>query len=290
MKTMKTLKYFFLIFLTVGIFSSCWEDEAIYEQNDDGPNLVGFKDANTTIGGIANGDEYSFVLPIRVFGPTVTEVGSAVTATISTSDGTPGSDEFIATEGVHYRLDNPQITLDPGNNFLGNFPITLLSEGIVAPLDSIPVAFLRVTEVDGAGNVINSGKPIKITLNYLCFSNLAGSYSLTIERTSTTGANSVIERADEVITETSTGTYRTTYVGHWMPGDLAPGTPGFTFTDVCNKITIAEQNLADYWANIVTGQGAPNGSVDPATGDIYLEYTVCASGACNIYKCTYVKQ
>ncbi len=289
MKTMKTLKYFLLLFFSVGIITSCWDDEAIYELNDDGPNLVGFRDANTTIGGIANGDEYSFLLPIKVFGPTVTELTAAVTATVETSTGTPGANEIIATEGVHYRLDNPTITLEKGNNYLGNFPITLLSEGIVAPLAQTPVVFLRVTQVDGAGNVLHSGKPIKITLNYLCFSNLAGNYKLTIERTSTTGANSVIER-DEVITETATGTYRTTYVGHWTPDQLAPGKPGFTFTDVCNNITIAEQNLADYWANIVTGQGAPNGTYNPETGTIYLEYTVCASGACNIYKCTYVRQ
>lgn len=114
-----------------------------------------------------------------------------------------------------------------------------------------------------------------------CSSDLAKLYDVRINyvRTSS-GIDAWYEFQDEVKT-TGVGEYRSSTVGIWEAGDL-PGTPGFTFTDLCGAIDIPEQNLAEYYSNIVLGSG----SVDGATGVITLEYTICATD-CREYTATY---
>jgi hypothetical protein len=280
---MKTLKYILILVLSLGAFNSCLVDDTTrYDLNDDGPNLAGFTDTKTAFSFVSDGNEYVFTVRMNLIGPTSMDVTDDIVVTI-------GADaSSTAIEGTHFRIDQPTITLKKSDNYLGLIPITILTEGIIAPLDEIPMLYLKVVSATGAENVLNNGKKLEITLNYGCFSDLAGLYTVTIDRISTTGVPSQYIRTDEVITQTGVGTYRTTYVGHWTPAALAPGTPGFTFTDVCNVISVDEQNLADYWANMV--EGTALGSVDPETGEIYIEYSVCYAGACNYYKCTYVPQ
>jgi len=280
---MKTLKYILILVLSLGALNSCLVDQSTrYDANDDGPNLAVFADARTAFSFVSDGNEYGFTVRMKLIGPTSMDVTEDIVVTV---DNDPSS---TAIEGTHFSLPSNTITLKKADNYLGLFPITILTEGINAPLAKAPVLVLKVVSATGAENVINNGKNLEITLNYGCFSNLAGAYTLTIDRISTTGVPSQIIRNDEVITQTGVGTYRTTYVGHWTPAQMAPGTPGFTFTDVCNEITVPEQNLADYYANIV--EGTAIGSYNPETGVIIIEYSVCYAGACNLYTCTYVPQ
>ena len=55
--------------------------------------------------------------------------------------------------------------------------------------------------------------------------------------------------------------------------------------DVCDQITIPSQNLVDLYSNIVAGVEGKS-SVNPTTGVVYLEYTICASD-CREYFATY---
>ena len=278
---MKTLKYIFLLILVAGTFQSCLvENETKYDLNDDGKNLAGFELNRTSVAGIADGSEYTFPMRVKIVGPSVTELNGDVTLTVSVD---PAS---TAIEGTHFRLDDPDIVLSKSNNYLGLINVTMLTEGIVTPLAEAPVLILNATSATGDAKVLNNGKSIAITMNFACFSQFEGSYTLTINRVSTLGVASTIVRTDEEITKIGVETYRTKYVGHWLPADLG-GTPGFTFTNSCNKFSIAEQNLVELYSNLVTGTAL--GTFDPATGNIYMEYSVCASGACNTYKCTYVK-
>jgi len=279
---MKTLKYILILVLSLGAFNSCLVDDTTrYDLNDDGPNLAGFTDSRTSFSFVSDGNEYVFTVKMKLIGPTSMNVTEDIVVTIDDDASS------TAIEGVHYRLNQPTITLKKSDNYLGLLPVTILTNGIVAPLAKAPVLVLKVVSATGAENVLNNGKKIEITLKYGCFSNLAGGYDLTTEYTSTTGVVSTIVRTDEVITQTGVGTYRTTYVGHWTPAQLG-GTPGFTFNDVCNEISVPEQNLVDLYSNIV--QGTAIGSVNPATGVIYIEYSVCFGGACRFYKSTYVPQ
>lgn len=280
---MKTLKYILILVFSLGALNSCLvDDTARYDLNDDGPNLAGFADTRTAFSFVSDGNEYVFTVRVKLVGPTSMDVTDDIVLTI-------GSDaSSTAIENTHFRLEQTTITLKKSDNYLGVLPIRILTAGIAAPLEETPVLVLNVVSATGAETVINNGKKLEITLNYGCFSDLAGLYRLTIERVNSLGVPSTIVRNDEVITQTGVGTYRTTYVGHWTLEEIAPGNPGFTFTDVCNDLSVPEQKLANLYPNIVKGT-AP-GSVDPVTGNIYIEYSVCYDGACNFYKLTYIKQ
>ncbi len=279
---MKTLKYILILFFSLGALNSCLVDDTTrYDLNDDGPNLAGFTDARTAFSFVSDGNEYDFTVKVKLIGPTSMDVTEDIVLTIDSDESS------TAIKNTHFVLPQPTITLKKSDNYLGVIPVKILTDGIIAPLATAPKLVLKAVSATGAENVINNGKKLEITLNYGCFSNLAGLYTLTIQRVSTLGVPSTIVRTDEVITQTGVGTYRTTYAGHWTPGQLG-GTPGFTFTDVCNVLNVPEQNLVDLYSNIV--EGTALGSVNPETGDIYIEYSVCYAGACNFYKATYVKQ
>jgi hypothetical protein len=243
-------------------------------------NVAGFADSRTSLSFVSDGNEKSFTLRMKVVGPTVMDVASPVTVTVAAD---PSS---TAIEGTHFRIDQPNVTLEPSNNLLGLFTITILTDGIIAPLDDAPVMVLMVTSASGDPSVINNGKKIEVTLNYGCFSNLGGSYAVTTEYTAYDGTISILNWT-ETITETGIGTYRTTRVGHWTPADLG-GTAGFTFYDVCNVLSIPGQNLVDTYANWV--EGTDFGTVDPVTGDLYMEYSISYGGNSRYYKSDYVKQ
>jgi hypothetical protein len=279
---MKTLKYIFLLILVMGTFQSCLvEDETRYDLNDDGPNLVGFEQSRTSLSFVSNGDEYNFTLRMKLIGPTSIDVENSLTATIAAD---PSS---TAIEGTHFRIDQPTITLDPDNNFLALFPITILTEGIIAPLDKAPVLVLAVTSATGDPTVLNNGKNLEIVLNYGCFSNLAGTYDVTLVRTDLSTGNTFNYTFVDIITETGIGEYRTTEVGHYI-GGLGVGTPGFTFLDVCDVISVPNQNLVDYYSNLVYGNTP--GSVNPVTGVITLNYTIEFAAGNRTYEAVYTPQ
>lgn len=278
---MKTLKYILIILLSLGAFNSCLVDETTrYDLNDQGPNLAGFETTRTSFSFVSDGSDYGFTVKMKLIGPTSMDVTSDITVTV---EADPSS---TAIEGTHFSLDQPTITLKKSDNYLGLLPVTILTEGIIAPLATAPKLVLKVVSATGDPNVLNNGKKLEIVLNYGCFSNLAGTYDVSTEYTTAAGVVSMLSWT-ETIAQTGVGTYRTERVGHWTVAALG-GTPGFTFTDVCNVLSVPEQNLVDLYSNIVAGTGP--GAVTVATGDLYMEYSVCASGACRKYKSTYVKQ
>ena len=301
---MKTLKYVLILILVLGAFYSCVDKETRYDLNSTTKNLAGFEINQTMVSGISDGTEYTFPMKVKVVGPTVKDLKSDITLTIAVDqaliDETVADDTTLtsAIEGVHYRIDNPVVVLRASNNYLGVLNISMITDGIVTPLEKTPILILKTSTATGDSKVTNNGKPLKISLNFACFSEFQGTYTVTINRVSATGVATTYVRTDEVITKIGVETYRTTYVGHWTPGQMAPGRPGFTFTNACNKLAVAEQLLADYWANVVTGTAlgtADPFTVDPVTGDpnpidLYIEYSVCyPPETCNTYKCTYVK-
>lgn len=273
---MKKLKYILIFILSLGIFNSCLvdnEDDSI-SQNDQGYNLAGFNLATTTVAGIADGNEYDFLVDLKLIGPTEMDVTNDITLTIGAAASS------TAIEGTHFRIDNPTIVLEAAKNHLAKFEFTMLTDGIFAPLAEAPILALEVVSATGDATVTNNGKPINITLSYQCFSDLAGSYNTHMVRS--TGAE--YDYVDN-ITSTGVGEYRTSEVGHWI-GGLGVGTPGYTFLDECNKITIPGQNLVDYYSNWV--EGTKVGEAFPATtGIITTEYSITSSGWQSTYANTY---
>jgi hypothetical protein len=278
---MRKLKYLLMFILSMALFNSCLDDTTDLDQNSEGPNIAGFEKSSQLLAAIADGVEYPFEISMKVMGPTYRDISGDITITVAAN-----AEASTAIEGTHFRLDASSIIVSPGNNLLGLFTVTMLTEGIVTPLDKSPVLVLNVTAASGDPNVINSGKPISLTLNYACPSFLEETYDVTTEYTAYDGTISILNWT-ETMTETGIGTYRTERVGHWTPAQLG-GTPGFTFTDVCGVLSIAGQNLVDLYSNWVEGTGA--GSVDPVTADLYMEYSICTDTGCRYYKSTYVKQ
>ena len=247
-------------------FTSCLvEEEASSANNDQGQNLASFTNNTMNIGGIANGDEYNFDIKVEVKGPTISEFTSDVTMTLAVD---PSS---TAIEGTHFKFNSKTITLSKSGNYIGLLPITLLSEGIIAPLAVSPILYLKVSSASGGGTV-NNGKLLKVTLNYLCFSNLAGAYSVTTRYVRPSAGIDQTTTSTDVIDEVGPGAYRTQNVGHWTQAQLG-GTPGFDFIDVCNTLTIPAQNLVNLYSNIVQGV-AGESSVNPDTGVITFRYTI----------------
>lgn len=283
---MKKISLIISLALTIFV-SSCVDDNSIVDEIKGTPNLIGFSQTSTSFSGIADGTEYPQLLPVKIFGPTTDELAGSYTATVSVD---PSS---TAVEGTHFRLESSTIEVSADGNFLNDFPLVMLSEGIPTPLEENPVLVLNVSDASGSGNITASGAKLNITLFYLCPSFLAEeSYEVTgtYDRPST-GYHEDFDHGIETLVELGPGEFRTMSTGYWGPGgtggSLSPPAAynGFIFKDVCGVITIEQQNLGGYYSNQVSGSG----SVDPVTGDIHLEYTVCATD-CREFKVDYVKQ
>ena len=274
---MRKLKYLFMVIISVTMFTSCFDDATDLDLNDKGLNVVGFESASQNFAAIADGSEYLFTLQIKLAGPTSLDVDGDLTVTFAEAEGT------TATEGTHYRIEDASVTLSKSNNYLGEVDITMITDGIVTPLAELPMLYL-VTNVTGHDNVVGTGKPIEITLSYACPSNLAGTYDVETIYTAYDGTVSTLTWTED-ITETGVGEYRTGLVGHWSAAALGH-TPGYTFYDLCDVITIPEQYLADYWANIVAGELDPHGEVKE-DGTIITNYSICYGGNCRHYVSTY---
>jgi len=192
-------------------------------------------------------------------------VSGPVTATIVVD-----TEATTAVEGVHYRIDNPNVTLNSEGDYFGIANVTMLTEGIATPLASSPVLVLSFADASGSAAVVGGNKKLNLTLNYACPSFLAGNYDVTV-----TWADGSYTETDEVLVEVGIGVYQGTYVAKW--GNL--GTPpgyGIEFSDVCGVLTVPAQDLAGWYSNDTYGTKA--GNVDPVTGVITLYYFV-ASGS-----------
>ena len=271
---MRYLKYFSILIFSMLLVTSCFEDGPNLEDNALGNNVAGFANASQVCAGIADGvSTYTFKLKVKVTGPTMMDLTEDVTMTFGANDAS------TAISGTHYSITNSSVTLSAANNYLGEVEFTMLTAGIEAPLDESPVLVLEVTDATGPSNVVNSGKLMNVTLNYACFSNLAGTYDVETLR-----GDGGLRYWTETIKEIGIGTYLTQYVGTWDPPLNSSGY-GFVFNDVCDVLTIPDQDLADMYSNDVRMLEA--GTVDDETGVLEMSYTIEFSDGPFSYESTY---
>jgi len=177
LKKRKIMKNYIKNLTILGVilmFTSCLvEDTAPSDNNDAGPNLIGFSSKTQNLSAVSDGNEYDFTIKMEVKGPT-SETSSAVDATATISID-PSS---TAIEGVHFRLDSKTITLTKDNNYLGLVPITVITDGIVAPLPENPKLILNVASATGQ-NLVANGNVTTLTFVYQCFADLSGTYLVT---------------------------------------------------------------------------------------------------------------
>jgi hypothetical protein len=257
---MKNIKIIFLCIVTLIIAISCVKDDA--ENNSKGDLIVGFKNSQSS---------YIYtdvdVNPVQVFEP-IDLVGGSNGTTSNTDISIPFTIDASSTAilGTEYTITatGGSVTLEAGSSFV-KLPFTINPS--VLPGNVPKTIILNLGQPSPAGVVVaEDKKTITITIAK-CESDLAGTYALVVTRQD----NGVVYNfPNEVITELSLGVYVTSTSGPYndLTDDGAPRN-GFIFRDVCQSIAIDEQNLGDYYSNLLEGDD-DSGSVilDPVTGEV----------------------
>ena len=178
---MKNLKYIIIFILSVGMLNSCdlFDKETVLDLNAEGLNVVTFERIDMPITAIADGTEYLFKLKIKVVGPTVADLTSDITVSLTAND--------LSTAVVDdmYRIETPSITLSKSNNYLGYVEFSLVTLGNEPPEEGSAEADAYVTpmvylDIDASGDasVVGSGKGGSLTLNFSEYNKYAGIYDV----------------------------------------------------------------------------------------------------------------
>jgi hypothetical protein len=288
---MRNFKYILMFFLSMALLNSCFEDTTDLDMNGQGPNTVTFERVNANLTCTANGSEYDFQSKIKVVGPTLTDLSSDLSVTLSANEA-----KSTAIEGVHYRLDK-EIALSADNNYLGLMDIVLTSEGNSPPAEGTPefeeyeapLLYLDIA-VEGDSKVVGSGKGGVFTLNFTAPNPYAGDYvSHVIYRHPSAG-----EYPDNISSEDDYDKTLSPITGRKCETGFAV----WPTTDIC-WITVNLDNSINFevwdgWADEVK-LGDPNDPskvsyFDPETGVIYLYYNYCRADGCRIFWETFTPQ
>ena len=259
---MKNLIKYAFVLMAFATLSSCLVDDSIESDSyGDSVNTVGFDSDAKNANIAADGEVHPYPLNFQVTGPTASNISGDVTATFSVDVA-----NSTAIAGVHYEaFTQSSIVINSSTNMLASMNLNVITDGIVPPLAESPYLILNIDSVSGGGNVLINGRAnqIKITINYLCFSDLAGEYVINY----TTGPQPIN------IVETAAGVYEV---------DVFPlfTTPYYwTLEDVCGVLTITDWQFQA--SNPLSGATTPmpTGTVDPVTGDItFTGVTVAGAG------------
>lgn len=252
---------------------------------------------------------YDYSIPVELVGGNGLALSKDITVTFEkqnfVDDATTTADNTYVTavEGVDFDFVNTSnvITIPAGSTF-ATIPIKVYSGN----LDDThqPVLVLNLTEVSADGlSVVNSGNKSKVNvvLQAQCPSDLAGAYSTySTRQTPTAGGPYTV--ASEIITETAPGTYTTQATGNFTLASfgLALGGPwnnlavpaprgGYIFKEVCGRVALDEQNLLNYYSNLVKQSPAQYAAstVNLSTGVITIKYTVTFAAGNRDYTSVY---
>lgn len=285
-------KILLLLAVSLATLSCVVDKEDRNHANANSPYIMGFSKAKEVVSYVASGSIQDLDLKVILIGG---------------QDGLPNNSDITFTYeadptstavlGTHYDFASPVHTgvIKAGTTFAtiplkiktGSLPTGYLPSG--APV--VPV-FVNV-KITSSNVVIGKQFELdKLTINGLCFSNLAKTYNLITTRLAT---GAVYNLPGEVISATGTGTYLTSSTGPYnnrgavSAGAQVPSsTPGFNFTDVCNNITLESQMLCNLYSNLVTQspiQAA--GSSKASNGVITILYSITFASGVRDYRGVY---
>lgn len=242
---MKTIKILNLIMLSLLLLTSCIDDTVDSSENVNSPSLVGFTKSRQTVGVSADGNPHDYATSFSVSGPTSSSLNGDIDLTLEVDSSS------TAIEGTHYNIDDLTSTIINSDGvYSGSISFTVLTAGIIPPMDVAPKLVLNILS-ENADNAILSGRrsQITISINYLCYSDLAGNYYVAYNSGNLT----------HVVTQIEPGLYEMDSMFGW------PGA-GYKvkFTDVCGTTQI----LNDWgFSNPIGGTG----TLDYDTGAITFE-------------------
>lgn len=239
------------------MIGSCdlFDKESILDENAEGSNLATFEKNDILYSQVATGDEYTFDVLVKVKGPNVSDMTGDVPVTFVVD---PSS---TAVEGVHYRLETSEVTLKADNNYLGKFSVTMITDGIVAPLAEDPQLVIKAVTSGSTEDVVADGVNCEINLVYGCLSHMEGAYTTERFVEWTTGSPYVDVFSDN-LTKVGVETYENDEI-YW-----SWSVPGYQFSNKCGDLTIA-QSYHGYWL-----QGT--GQYDEVTGVVSVDYGLYA--------------
>lgn len=284
---MKKVSYLFLLFFTLGFFSCVDDDNDVLTGSETVGGLVTVQNRSVAYA-LGEGLDTTYPVAFSVF------QGNAKTVSVDIfNQFTDISDP--ANPVLSNKVLLRTITL-PMTEQLENQSYTVTYNQLIAGL-SVNGAALPASDADvnvgdfwtlsyvsttSDGKVHQNLSTTKVTVS--CISDLAGSYSVSTARVGTT---TVYTFATDNFVVVEPGTYNTDYIGPYYSPGQTPGSAntvqlpagtraGFTFTDICGKLKLEDQNLASAFSNVVYQTAAQNANslVNQATGVVVIHYTI----------------
>ncbi len=282
---MKNFKIIVLTLLSLVAITACVDDDQ--EDFGSGPHIVGFRNAQGSY--IYTDND---LLPVQISEPINLLGGSNGTASTENIAINFSIDpSSTAISGTNYAINatGNTIVLAAGSDFV-KLPITVYPTTLPGNIPKTIV--INLTQV-GTGNAVISDAKKSITITIAkCASDLEGMYSLTVTRLDT---GAIYNFPNEQITELALGVYETSTTGPYddLTDDGAPRN-GFIFKDVCQSIVIDEQNLGDFYSNLVYGNPDDTNEVTLSTDtglveSITMNYTITFAAGPRKFKAVYTK-
>ena len=167
------IKFITILIVVASTITSCvLDDYNLPDTFNDGLNFSSFSRLTQNLSAVADGNEYTFDVNLELQGPNLVGFTDDITVTVDVV-----SSESTAVEGVNYTLPSKTVTLTKSNNYIGSIPVTVITDGIMAPLDVNPELVLSIS--DSSGNVFSNSKNTVLTFVYQCYADLSGTYLVT---------------------------------------------------------------------------------------------------------------
>jgi hypothetical protein len=251
---------------------------------------------------------YDYQIPVQLVGGNGLALDKDITVSFEKlafeDDANSTADDTYtdAVQGQDFDFVNPSTTITiPAGSTFALIPIKVYSANLNDANQPVLVLNLTSSTADGY-TVASSGNKSKIAvvLQAQCPSDLAGTYSNAISRLTPAGGPYSV--ASEIIEEIAPGEYLTqatgnftlaayglTVTGPW--NQLAVPAPygGYKFKEVCGRVAVEEQNLFNYYSNLVQQTPAQYAlsTVNPTTGVITIHYTVTFAAGNRAFRSTY---
>jgi len=240
----KIINKFIVIMLLAFTVTSCLDEDAVDFGN--GPIVTQFSEKEITNNFLQDGTGtvYTYEFPIEYKGADGLPLDEDVTITISVD-----TESSTATEGKEFSLGETSFTIPAGSQTaLASIQVNSAELDAFNPLTA-------VIQIDSSSQTVSDNNKTYITLQAICPSELEGDYQYVFSSGSTRAIT---------VDVTGAGTY--SVAGDDYFGSLYP----IYISDVCGNITITGGYLEDNFGIPVSG----NGTIDEATGNISLTYTV----------------
>lgn len=196
------------------------------------------------------------------------------------------TEESTAQEGVEYNFASTKGTVViPEGEKYGTIDLNV-NTGSFNPTVATELV-LDITAVSGDSAIIT--KQSQVVIKFVgCLANLD---DFTYQVVTTNAGSGATQQNDvESILMTDVNTFRTESTGPYggLGSSLVPPGlyNGYNFTVVCGDVTIPEQSLAGVYSNLVYGEG----SVDPATGNMEVTYTIEFASGNSVFNSTFIQQ